>query len=64
MQNKLGRLLLVLAALALLVVFTLGPLASGVAYRIAEPRHGTVEMWGTLDGLWADPYVGGGSSAT
>jgi hypothetical protein len=64
MRNKLGKLILVLATLVLLLMFAFGPAAPGVAWRMGEPPAGAVEMWDGLNGLLADPAVGGGSSAT
>jgi hypothetical protein len=61
MENKRGKLAVVLMTLVLLMVLVIGPVAPGVAARAAEPWAGTVVDG--LHGLWADPMAGGGSGA-
>jgi hypothetical protein len=60
MENKHSKLGLVLMTLTLLLVMALGPMAPGLAARVAEPQVGEVEVWDGLHGLLA-PVVGGGS---
>ena len=60
-ENKRGKVTLVLMTLVLLLVLALGPVAPGLGARMAEPRGGTVEMWDGLHGLLADPSAGAGS---
>jgi len=61
-NDKRGKLSLMLMTLVLLVVLALGPVASGMAARVAEPSVGAVEVWDGLHGLLADPVAGGGSN--
>jgi len=48
--------------LVLLVVLAVGPVAPGMATRLAEPRAGAAAVSDGLHGLLADPYSGGGSN--
>ena len=59
MENKRGKLGLVLMTLTLLLVMALGPMAPGLAARVAEPQVGEIEVWNGLHGLLA-PHGGGG----
>jgi len=61
MENKRGKLAVVLMTLVLLLVLVIGPVAPGVAHRIVGPQVGAVEMSDGLHGLLASPH-GGGSS--
>jgi len=62
MENERGKLALVLMTLVLLVVLAVGPVAPGMATRLAEPRAGAAAVSDGLHGLLADPYSGGGSN--
>lgn len=64
MQNRVVRLVFVLLMLVLLAVFAFGPASSGLVLRPAEHRGTAVEVWDGLNGLLADPFAGGSSSAT
>ncbi len=61
MENKCSNWAVVLMMLVLLLVLAVGPVAPGVAARLAESQVGTVEVWDGLHGLLAEP-MGGGSS--
>ena len=61
MENKRASLTLMVMTLVLLLVLAIGPVAPGLAVRVAEPGAGAVEVWDGLHGLLADPYSGGGS---
>ncbi len=61
MADKRNRLILVVAALLLLLVFALGSVAPTVATLVVEPVGGAVQMWDGPGSPMAGPVVGGGS---
>ena len=58
MESKRGRVALALMTLVLLLVLAFGPVAPGVAYRMAEPQAGALAA---LPEPSFNPVGGGGS---
>jgi len=60
MENKRGRLILVLMPLVLFLVLVFGSVAPGVVDQLAEPWVGSVEVW-TVPSNQLCPHAGGSS---
>jgi hypothetical protein len=60
MENKRGKLALMLVTLVLLLGLVVGSVAPGLAVQVAAPWTGAVDAWDGLHGLLANPHAGGG----